>query len=827
MRRLPGASPGTPTTGLRCLGSALGLAAAALALAPSGAVAAPCSSTSRATTITTSYIEAVSTDGANFCPVGTPTKVGKVRTWSRWSTTGPFKVNGIKVVPASGTTIQIDKPNQRVTSYDSTDRIGGAVSGEMPVTSAISLPLGAFNLIRECHVESPGPGRPPVPVCENRSGISWDFKASASHEVRVGTYTPPAGFDLGSMPISGNLQLRLGPRKAIVGLNLVMPNWFSAVPGSSAPITGGAEASVTNSGKLSFEGAHVSVPSAYIGSVEIANLYISYRASPPGYPKGLWVGKFKLRVTDGAELDATGDKPYGIAFAPPSSFEYAGARFTPSSPIALSSNVFLAKIDAAFHRDPLTIIGKAKFLIGPSPKSPAVGIDAGAMVGFGEAGKPAALSDLEPSDTRKFDRFTVFASGKARLFDRVDFANGHVLYVYPAFVEVEGNIDYTIKEALKLKASAKAQINFRTWDYMVSSGASLCTGGARWIPYWARNECAGGDFILSSKGIGGCLRWKGPDVGGYYKWSGSWKFFFYGCDVSGALNVTVVPRRSGLASAAATISPVSVAPGEEGLLLAVRGKSGLPAFDLVSPGGRRIAIPGATADAQYALPEDVRVVFSPQADSTVNVAVDSPQAGQWRIARRAGSTEITSVKRGAILPEPSVSANLVESGANFRLDYSITKLPGQTVEFVVKGEDTLETVGTDGGRGGDGSINFSPDLGPAGQRQLVAVVKSYDTVRRTIELGGFNSPGPIAPAQPAVTLQRSGTNLIVRWTGAQAGDRGSVRAMLSDGRSQVLTSRGSSVTFTDVGADVSGSIGVTLIRRGQLVSPESLSQLAA
>lgn len=791
-------------------------------LVPAVAHASPCATATRVTSISTTYIDVVSGSGGNFCPVGTPSKL---RTWNRWSTASPFKINGIRLIPAAGTTIEIDKANQRVTSYDSRSQVGGSVSGELPITSSLSLPLGSFELIRECHTEIVA-GKATL-VCAQRSGIGWDFKASASHEVKVGKYTPPAGLEIGAMPISGNLQLRLGTRKAIIALNLVMPNWFSATPGSSSPITGGAEASVTNAGKVSFEGAHVSVPSAYIGSVEIANLYISYKSSPPGYPGGLWVGKFKLRgLPGGGELDATGDKPYGIAFAPPTSFEYAGAKFTPGSPILLANSVYLAKIDAAFHRDPLTIVGKAKFLIGPSTVAPAIGIDAGAMVAFGEPGKLAALSDLEPSDARKFDRFTVFASGKARLFDKVDFASGHVLYVYPSFVEVEGSINYTIKEALNLKAAAKAQINFKTWDYIVSANANLCTGKASWIPYWARDECAGGDFILSSKGIGGCLRWAGPDVGGYYKWSGSWKFFFYGCDVSGALNVTVAPRRSGTARAAAAISPITVADGEDGLLIAVASRTGLPAFDLVSPSGRRITIPGATASSQYSLPEDVRVVFSPRADRTINVAVARPEVGQWRVVPRSGSPAITSVKRGVVIPEPSVEANLVGSGRDLRLDYSIAKRPGQAVEFVLKGEETWQTIGTDSGRGGDGSIAFSPDLGPAGQRQIVAVVKSYDTVRRIIELGGFNSPGPIEPAQPTVTLQRNGTSLIVRWSGAAAGDRASVRAMLSDGRSQVLTTRSSSVTFANVEAGTSGSVGVTLIRQAQLSGIEGFAQLA-
>jgi hypothetical protein len=607
--------------------------------------------------------------------------------------------------------------------------------------------------------------------------------------------------------------IEVAAKKTNISVIVEMPNWLKASPGGS-PITGSVSAASTNADGISLDGAHISIPSAFIGPVQISNLAVDYQASanlainggPPTTYTNLWQGSFSVRFPNLGTIDSQGNPPlthYGIGFNKTNGFIYGGVKLTPDPAIPIAQGLYLAKIGADYQQTPFTIRGDAIVNSGPSasPEAAVASIHATALVGFGTQQNKIAISQILPGDTRQFAHLTVAMAGEVSLVNRVALGQGHILYVAPDFFEVGGEVNKSFGP-LSIHASALGQINFTTWDYFVAAGADICLKGL----------CGGGNFVLSSVGIGGCFDNGWVNIGGYYKWNGDWDVFWHACDVAGPLFVNVQPRKTG--KTASVVSPMSVTSALPTLAFAVKGVGASPHISLVSPSGRTVTLPGTTAVPE---PADVKS-FEGDGDNTLYVLVKQPEKGDWRVVPQAGTT-IAGVQRASFLDAPAITASVSAKGRNRTLTWKGSGLSGQTVTFMAKGETTWEQIGTTHAGVASGRISFAADESDAGPRTIVALIKNGMTVRRSLNIATYQAPGPITPAAPrGVKISRTPNTLTVTWGKQAAGDRAVVELTLADGQVLSAATTGASAAFS-VASSVSGTAKVGFLHGDRMFGP--------
>jgi hypothetical protein len=181
-------------------------------------------------------------------------------------------------------------------------------------------------------------------------------------------------------------------------------------------------------------------------------------------------------------------------------------------------------------------------------------------------------------------------------------------------------------------------------------------------------------------------------------------------------------------------------------------------------------------------------------DNTTSIMVAHPAAGDWKIEPHAGSSAITEVDRAYAEPEPSLAGGV--GGKRYRrtLGYSYATNPGQKITFVERGAKTTQVLGVaKAGRCKEqpkgartiacGRLKFTPGHGPAGKRQIVAVIEQDGRPRGEQVVATYKAPKDRLPGRPRLLrARRAGSTVMVRWA-AVAGARGytaSVRT--SDGR---------------------------------------------
>lgn len=355
----------------------------------------------------------------------------------------------------------------------------------------------------------------------------------------------------------------------------------------------------------------------------------------------------------------------------------------------------------------------------------------------------------------------------------------------------------------------------------------------------------GAKALLSSKGIAGCGEIIGIKGGFGYEWqSQRTDLFGASCDLSpwrperhfapldgpGAGRVPM-QARAHAAQAPEAGNVVDVPLQQKALMLKADGVGGDPVLALVSPSGKRYAMPAGGAGA--AEHEDWFYATNPQGDETY-LGVRTPEAGAWQVETVPGSPAIKSLSRSAVLPQPEVSATVRPGGGRTRtIDYRVKTIPGQTVEFAEDGKDTHRTVGV--AKGARGSLTFTPQDGSAGTRKLVAVVKQNGLIRANIPVGQFTAPALARPSQPRALRAARGSKgtVTVRWKKVPGAVTYQVLAKLSDGQGLYVSTtkpvavvRGvqradaAKITVAAVDAKMRGSKrGVVRLARNQRSAP--------
>jgi hypothetical protein len=223
------------------------------------------------------------------------------------------------------------------------------------------------------------------------------------------------------------------------------------------------------------------------------------------------------------------------------------------------------------------------------------------------------------------------------------------------------------------------------------------------------------------------------------------------------------------------------------------------------------------------------VVIRDTDNDTTYVLIERPRHGTWQIRPTDASAPITEVAVADGLPPVSISARVMGHGGRRALSYRVRPLAGQTVRFVERARSLEHLIGTAHGR--TGVLRFAPGSGPAGSRQIVAMV-DYDRLPRTrVVVARYVAPPPARPGRPGrISVVRHGASLAVRWRPAAGPLRAYNVLLRTPGGRRTLRqtrARHRAVRFTDALPDERAKVTITPIGTNMLFGPSRTASSSA
>jgi hypothetical protein len=154
---------------------------------------------------------------------------------------------------------------------------------------------------------------------------------------------------------------------------------------------------------------------------------------------------------------------------------------------------------------------------------------------------------------------------------------------------------------------------------------------------------------------------------------------------------------------------------------------------------------------------------------TTYVSIKNPAGGTWTVTP-TGAIAVTGVSSANGEPAPHVRASVTGSGHDRSLHFTLNAAPGRVVTFAERGGGTYRALGQ--ARGASGTFGFHPGDGPAGKRQILAlVVENGVEVGQTV-VATYSAPAPVRPGRPArVRTSHDGSTLVVRWARVRGASR--------------------------------------------------------
>jgi hypothetical protein len=229
----------------------------------------------------------------------------------------------------------------------------------------------------------------------------------------------------------------------------------------------------------------------------------------------------------------------------------------------------------------------------------------------------------------------------------------------------------------------------------------------------------GGDFVISTKGLGACGDFGPLHPGFTQRWGMHLPdVFVKSCDF-GAVRV---PRAQGASAAAAGVRSVQVDRGLRGVVLVAKGRPGrAPHVRVTGPGGVTIT---SRADGKASRSKGARwLVVSDRGAGTTNVLIVRPGGGRWTV-RALDGRALRSVGAANALPAVKVKARR----AGKQLRWTLRRLAGQSVRFVEVGAgDTRRVLKTT--TAPRGRITYEK---AKGARQIVAEVLQNGMLRTKV-----------------------------------------------------------------------------------------------
>ncbi len=583
---------------------------------------------------------------------------------------------------------------------------------------------------------------------------------------QIGNHLPHA-VPIDGFGIKGAIDVHVVGGETVMCANAQLP-LFTSPPPDAQPLTVHATLVSDSATGLHLDNLHATLDDGYLGLVHFSNLEFTYSRV-----NARWEAAATMEILPGFSVSIdmafeTGNFRHGAL----------GVDFPdPGFPIG-DSGVFLTHIDGSVDNPaggPLQVTANVR--LGAEPDLAGIGylltIDGGAGVTFG-------------------DTPTVHVTGDARLIG-VTLANGDLTVSGNGSFSFHAHIDQRLFGVMGVVSDFSGGY-WPTLKFNVEGDASLSVLDFVSI---------GGNFLVSSKGVAGCVALKsGPfhlHVGAGVTYSPfDVNLMFSSCDV-GPWRVSGARDTKGHAAA----TGVLVSRGTPYEVIAVDGTTAPPAVTVRGPNRRAILAPavGHILTSQYLITHD-------PAGKTTFVVIRAPQPGPWTITPSPGSAPIRRIRSAVSLPDPSVRARVGGSGWARTLTYRVRQIAGQTVTFIEAGRKTVGAIGT--ARGARGRVRFTPAAGPAGVRSVVAIVSENGIPRARIVVAHYRAPGPRRPARPShLTVRRRGTTLLVSWRRVTAATRYSVYVRISDGRRLLRLVTTSRLRIPEVGTTRIANVAVT------------------
>jgi hypothetical protein len=342
---------------------------------------------------------------------------------------------------------------------------------------------------------------------------------------------------------------------------------------------------------------------------------------------------------------------------------------------------------------------------------------------------------------------------------------GYALYVFPGYVEFGGS-----------------------WGINVLGGAltaNLSGAGQLWAPQGEFEIQANGSFnvagfggsvgiVLSSKGIIGCGNVNIPDPppisgtlatlseGAGYHWGqglgGVNIWLFGGCSNNyGSYQVNASSSALDDGSRSFTIGR-----GLPDVMVRLAGSGGSPEVRVTGPDGEAASTgTGTQLTGGRFGGRVIALARMPQLDRTW-IGLEHPAAGRWTVTPLPGSAAMTSLAVADGLGPAVVHATVTGHGYDRVLDYSVRPRPGQAVQFAESGTGASHLIGT--AHGSHGTLRFTPEIGPAGRRSILAIVSMSGLPTERLAVASYLAPGPpVAGAPRGLAVRRVRGALAIRW----------------------------------------------------------------
>jgi hypothetical protein len=560
--------------------------------------------------------------------------------------------------------------------------------------------------------------------------------------------------DLQGFPVNARIDVKLTSDGVRIPIDLKLPAVFGG-------ITGHAELVANETSGLQLGSLAISIQNAPIGPL-LADFNISYDAK-----SDVWLGGGKLSFPP---------RPGGLVLT--ASVSFAGGHFVQGMVdikpfgygIPIFTDVYLDDINAAIQLEPKTVI------------------TGGVGIGAIPIGTPSEFTDtfqINGDIALTFsDPFRIDVTGDASMLG-IPVANAHLLFVSNGYLSLDGQFDFKV-DPVEVTAGISAVADLPHRLFSAEFKADLQVLGY---------SLSSVDGIISSSGIALCGDLPVPPfsrvtVGHHWNHdytdlvpSFDW-LRLHSCDLS-AYRVMASPARATAAAAGLAIS----VPHARSVNIAVRGAGGPPAVTLTTPSGKLI-VPVVSslqvAAATLAAPTGPRAAaFAVASKSTTVVVLRDPAAGTWRVAAQTGSAALAGLAEAFTLAPTAVRGRLQGHGRHLRLRYSIHPRPGMTVTFAELAGRVMHQIGVP--HRAHGTLAFAPADGPAGRRQIVALINQDGLPRPRVVLTSYRAPGPLRPAAVhRLRVALRGATLSVTFGPAENAQSYEIQITSTDGKRRLL-----------------------------------------
>ncbi len=721
---------------------------------------------------------------------------------------GPISVNGLKL-PALGGGAQY-----LVTPPDS-DHAGGelGVIGSNPnvtldLGQGISIPLGS---------------------------ISWPLPVAPSSGNQIGTVATlslPSGTKLEGLELGASVSMEFGVDSngnyyVTFPLTVELPSIFKNGPGEDAGGLSGTAAVRVDDQGVHFDGVHIEVTNAYIGSLQVKEACFAYLPSgssgavdscpEPALP-GSPLPALSCAASGGSSWSGSADVVLPMASKPELSFYGSVVNGSLSGLSVAADNLGIP------IAEDVTLQSVGIQLCIPSANQ---GFQIAGSVGVG------AIEEPEGDLVTITGAFSYTEAWNGNPWSASIGGSVAVLgtQVGSGYLTFGGNnlITFNLSAGIDLSiVSINGQLEgfFETtspYQFSVDGSLGVCIQDI---------GCLTGEGAVSSVGTSGCVtlstinywvavknsdwEWYAPwrvhwveestswQAGFGYYWGGSVSLWGSSCDIGDYE----------IAQPAASSDGFKVSRGHYPLAVRINGAGGAPRVKITTPAGHVIEPPAGRRIGERI--RGVGMLEEDQAEHVTSLLLTSPQSGRWRVTAIKGSVPVTTIQAAKSLTPPVVTGaarNLPDGKVGVGLAYSFA--PGERMTLFVSGpHHTTQMLGKVHGKPcrqstGRGpatrlcsQLQFAPTYGPSGPRTVTGVVTNAKGLPVTsVKLGSVRVSFP-KPRATRPTLTRKDGMAVISWNAVPHASSYAVGVEVSDGRSLSITTSHtyaavSAVTATD------------------------------